>query len=84
MRCIHKFYANMNGYFWVPCPLCGEEFGGHEWLPTTAELEATIPNPDRPLDGCSGRGICPNCTRAGRGNEAWKEWIEMNGPRWKF
>lgn len=19
------------GYFWQPCPLCGEPFGGHEW-----------------------------------------------------
>lgn len=23
-------FANRNSYFWLPCPLCGEEFGGHE------------------------------------------------------
>ena len=23
-------YASMFGYFWLPCPLCNEMFGGHE------------------------------------------------------
>ena len=23
-------YAKINGYFWLPCPICGEYFGGHE------------------------------------------------------
>ena len=30
-RFLHKLYANINGYFWLPCPICGEMFGGHEW-----------------------------------------------------
>ena len=30
MRLFDKFYAWLFGYFWVPCPVCGREFGGHE------------------------------------------------------
>lgn len=26
----HKKYAIGHGYFWMPCPICGTEFGGHE------------------------------------------------------
>jgi hypothetical protein len=25
-----KLKANMGGYFWLPCPMCGKMFGGHE------------------------------------------------------
>jgi hypothetical protein len=29
-RWIHRLYANTHGYFWLPCPVCGKMFGGHE------------------------------------------------------
>lgn len=29
-RKFNKFYAWLFGYFWLPCPLCGKYFGGHE------------------------------------------------------
>jgi hypothetical protein len=29
-RIIHRIYAGTFGYFWLPCPICGENFGGHE------------------------------------------------------
>ena len=29
-RYFHRMYAKIFGYFWVPCPICGEPFGGHE------------------------------------------------------
>lgn len=29
-RLLHKWYANLMGYFWLSCPICGEMFGGHE------------------------------------------------------
>jgi len=29
-RILHKIYAKVNHYFWLPCPVCGKEFGGHE------------------------------------------------------
>jgi hypothetical protein len=69
-RAWHAWYAKSAGYFWLPCPLCCEEFGGHEWLPSTPEFEATIPDPDEPKLS-TGSGICPACTRAGRGTDAW-------------
>ena len=30
MRLIHKLYALIFGYFWLPCPVCKRAFGGHE------------------------------------------------------
>jgi C4-type Zn-finger protein len=30
MRYLHRLYAHLFGYFWLPCPVCGKEFGGHE------------------------------------------------------
>jgi C4-type Zn-finger protein len=35
MRWLHKLYANMFGYFWLECPVCSKEFGGHEHVWTT-------------------------------------------------
>ena len=32
MRLLHKLYARFFGYFWLPCPVCGQHFGGHEIL----------------------------------------------------
>lgn len=29
-RWMHHVYAYLMGYFWIPCPLCGRIFGGHE------------------------------------------------------
>lgn len=26
----HRYYAMQNGYYWAPCPVCGEWTGGHE------------------------------------------------------
>ena len=30
MRLLNKIYAKIFGYFWLPCPVCGRMFGGHE------------------------------------------------------
>lgn len=30
IRLLHKRFAKTFGYFWIPCPLCGNMFGGHE------------------------------------------------------
>ena len=29
-RWVQKLWARLWGYFWLPCPLCGNEVGGHE------------------------------------------------------
>ncbi len=49
----NRFYAFINGYFWLPCPLCGAFFGGHEWTNHDG-----IPKPGEPSIK---RGICDDC-----------------------
>lgn len=63
-RAANRAYALVGGYFWLPCPLCGQEFGGHEWRDIDSK-RSSIPAPDGP-QGMS-IGICPDCTEAGRG-----------------
>lgn len=29
-RWCHRLWAKMRGFFWMPCPTCGDPFGGHE------------------------------------------------------
>ena len=29
-RWLNRMIAKFCGYFWLPCPICGEPFGGHE------------------------------------------------------
>ena len=53
-----------------PCPLCGIEFGGHEWRFRDGAV-SHIPDEKYPPPGPTGpwryTGICPFCTAAGRG-----------------
>ena len=48
-RWCHKIYANLLGYFWSPCPICGRMYGGHE------EHGSLM------IDWGSGRCTCINC-----------------------
>lgn len=50
IRDFHKLYANTFGYFWLPCPICDELFGGHE--ASGIHLMSTL---------SSGQSVCPNC-----------------------
>jgi len=61
-RLLNKIKAYLGGYFWLPCPLCGQYFGGHEWKDIDGKC-SSIPS-DRP--GIS-EGVCPDCTKAGCG-----------------
>jgi hypothetical protein len=65
-RALNNLFAAVMGYFWLPCPLCGQEFGGHEWRDIDGKSSSI------PVDGQPGRGraICPDCTRAGKGGAA--------------
>ncbi len=29
-RIYNGAYTFLHGYFWLPCPICGKNFGGHE------------------------------------------------------
>ena len=53
LRDIHRTFAKTHGYFWLPCPLCQREFGGHE-------IHADIPDPTKGEGWYI--GICPLCT----------------------
>jgi len=71
-RTFNKLYAMANGYFWMPCPLCGQYFGGHEWRDYDGK-------PSSISTGCyTGKGICPDCTRAGRGQRNTCEGGDTN------
>lgn len=60
-RWAHRVFAWAARYAWLPCPLCGREFGGHEWRDIDGMISAT------PKTGGGHTAICPACTRAGRG-----------------
>jgi hypothetical protein len=57
--------AVVSGRFWLPCPLCGVEFSGLEWMRGTGEKPADVHLPGDPPGILA--GICPFCTAAGRG-----------------
>ncbi|HUT59316.1 MAG TPA: hypothetical protein VNA25_15815 [Phycisphaerae bacterium] len=50
-RWLSWLYAYLFHYFWLPCPICGRQFGGHEWLPDHALM----------LSLHKGIAVCPNC-----------------------
>jgi hypothetical protein len=49
-RAWNRVRAFFGAYFWLPCPLCGKMFGGHEWDGTSV-----------PTSFGSGEGVCPDC-----------------------
>ena len=75
-RDAHEMFAKELRYFWLPCPLCGAHFGGHEWRDIDGKT-SHIPDPGGE-PGCY-TGICPACTRAGRGQQTM--WASVDTPR---
>ena len=65
MRFLHKLYANMFGYFWLPCSLCGEMYGGHE------KGKGSIM-----LSWNDGKSCCPNCKEEAK--QYNEEWMQAN------
>ena len=51
LRLFHRLYAFFCGYFWLPCPICGREFGGHEKNGYLMD------------DPFGGRMVCSNCKK---------------------
>ena len=62
-RRVHRWWAGKHRLFWLPCPMCGREFGGHEHDYLTGR-PSSVPDPTSPPCYVL---ICPPCTRAGRG-----------------
>jgi surface polysaccharide O-acyltransferase-like enzyme len=50
-RYAEEIYARANHYFWLPCPICGEYFGGQESDPDAILMETET----------SATGVCRNC-----------------------
>lgn len=63
-RLLNRLYARVMGYFWMPCPLCGEYFGGHEWHPG-----ASIHVIGDPVE--LNTGICVRCYMDGFSGTSW-------------
>lgn len=65
-RAAAKAYADLRGFFWMPCPLCNLYFSGHEW---SLNNYASIPSISHLRPGFNPlvstyHGVCPraNCT----------------------
>ena len=51
-RLLNRAWAYICGYFWIGCPVCRKDFGGHEW---TGYLWTEYPNFTR------AEGTCRDC-----------------------
>ena len=59
-RFLNRLYALFLGYYWLPCPICGRMYGGHE-----AAQEGLLDSFH------TGRCVCWRCgDEAARRNEA--------------
>lgn len=67
-RWSHKLYAKTFGYFWLPCPICGEYFGGHE---------VKYGTPSVPV-GRRARTVCPKQECASEAmNRNFNSWYKV-------
>ena len=60
---LNKIYAYLMGYFWRPCPVCGEYFGGHQTK--LGGIKIT----ERGEMWEKGLVICDTCTSLGKGDK---------------
>lgn len=67
----HRAYAARYGFFWLPCPICGYMFGGHEarrggrlWLsPWSGNMTCpNCPGEHAVAHTCGPRCLFPTCT----------------------
>lgn len=64
--------AAINSCFWLPCPACGQHFGGHEWFRVGGH-ESGIPYNVSTAEDGTVYAICPDCTGSGVGCRAYLE-----------
>lgn len=63
-RFLNHVYAILNGYFWLPCPICNEYFGGHEYKCSLM------------TSWHEGVGVCPSCCE--EANIRNQKWMKNN------
>lgn len=56
-RVWRRFAAVAGGYFWLPCPRCGTEFGGQEW----ADLGRFQLTTEMTESSRTSQGVCTAC-----------------------
>lgn len=56
------------GYFWLPCPTCGQWMSGEDWVAVPGQVTSIPAN----REGTAGHSICTVCTNTGIGTRAWK------------
>ena len=72
-RLWNRMRAWFSAYFWIPCPRCGQNFGGHEATGAALMRE----------DG-SGRLVCPDCAPGVRAEERTARLVLLRARRAKF
>lgn len=70
-RFLNRVFAWWANYFWLPCPVCGRCFGGHEWKDIPGHQNSLPVKIYR--GGSHATGICPDCTKLGVGDRAWEK-----------
>lgn len=64
-RWYNRVYALLGGFFWKPCRICGEMYGGHECAGMGLMTSWT-----------SGHAVCRNCADTAAARNA--EWMEQH------
>ena len=70
-RWLAKLHANTLGYFWLPCPICGQMFGGQE-------VDVHKENSFAMTSWSGGKCVCPDCRSNGKAEEYNQKWMIEN------
>ncbi len=62
---LRRMRAEWGGYFWLPCPLCGQYFGGNEWR---------LPHQSLRYSTSSSRAVCRDCAGSEAVMESERYW----------
>lgn len=69
-RFLHRSWAFVRGYSWIPCPICKKKFGSHERIPEN-ELWIT---------GRDSVAVCPRCVGEAREQNAANGYPRVEPP----